>query len=80
MLNGTEAADYQSATSFYNGSIEAQAFTDIEYLGNGVYRIPDERYKYCFTEQYLQIWELFDASPSVFVFRYFMVITPSGTS
>ena len=53
MLNGTEAADYQSATSFYNGSIEAQAFTDIEYLGNGVYRIPDERYKYCFTEQYL---------------------------
>ena len=53
MLNGTEAADCQSATSFYNGSIEAQAFTDIEYLGNGVYRIPDERYKYCFTEQYL---------------------------
>ena len=52
-LPGTEAADYQSATSFYNGSIEAQAFTDIEYLGNGVYRIPDERYKYCFTEQYL---------------------------
>lgn len=52
MLNGTEVADYQSATSFYNGSVEAQAFTDIEYLGNGVYRIPDERYKYCFTEQY----------------------------
>ncbi len=52
MLNGTEAADYQPATNFYNGSVEAQAFTDIEYLGNGVYRIPDERYKYCFTEQY----------------------------
>lgn len=52
MLNGTEATDYQPATSFYNGSVEAQAFTDIEYLGNGVYRIPDERYKYCFTEQY----------------------------
>ena len=53
MLNGTEAADYQSATSFYNGSIEAQAFTDIEYLGNGVYRIPSSRYQYCFTEQYV---------------------------
>lgn len=45
--------DYQSATSFYNGSIEAQAFTDIEYLGNGVYRIPSSRYQYCFTEQYV---------------------------
>ena len=52
-LNGVESADYQSATSFYNGGVEAQAFTDIEYLGNGVYRIPSSRYQYCFTEQYV---------------------------
>lgn len=52
-LNGIESADYQPATSFYNGSVEAQAFTDIEYLGNGVYRIPSSRYQYCFTEQYV---------------------------
>ena len=52
-LNGVESADYQPATNFYNGSVEAQAFTDIEYLGNGVYRIPEDRYKYCFTEQYV---------------------------
>ena len=52
-LNGVESADYQPATSFYNGGVEAQAFTDIEYLGNGVYRIPSSRYKYCFTEQYV---------------------------
>ena len=52
-LNGVESADYQPATSFYNGSVEAQAFTDIEYLGNGVYRIPSSRYQYCFTEQYV---------------------------
>ena len=52
-LNGVESADYQPATSFYNGSIEAQAFTDITYLGNGVYRIPSSRYQYCFTEQYV---------------------------
>ena len=52
-LNGIEAADYQPATNFYNGSVEAQAFTDIEYLGNGVYRIPSSRYQYCFTEQYV---------------------------
>ena len=49
-LNGVESADYQPATSFYNGGVEAQAFTDIEYLGNGVYRIPSSRYQYCFTE------------------------------
>ena len=52
-LNGVESADYQPATSFYNGGVEAQAFTDIEYLGNGVYRIPNSRYQYCFTEQYV---------------------------
>lgn len=52
-LNGVESADYQPATSFYNGGVEAQAFTDIEYLGNGVYRIPSSRYQYCFTEQYV---------------------------
>ena len=52
-LNGVESADYQPATSFYNGSIEAQAFTDITYFGNGVYRIPSSRYQYCFTEQYV---------------------------
>lgn len=52
-LNGVESADYQPATSFYNGGVEAQAFTDIEYLGNGVYRIPSSRYHYCFTEQYV---------------------------
>ena len=52
-LNGVESADYQPATSFYNGSVEAQAFTDITYLGNGVYRIPSSRYQYCFTEQYV---------------------------
>lgn len=52
-LNGVESADYQPATSFYNGGVEAQAFTDIEYLGNGVYRIPSIRYHYCFTEQYV---------------------------
>ncbi len=52
-LNGIESADYQPATNFYNGSVEAQAFTDIEYLGNGAYRIPSSRYQYCFTEQYV---------------------------
>ncbi len=52
-LNGVESADYQPAISFYNGGVEAQAFTDIEYLGNGVYRIPSSRYQYCFTEQYV---------------------------
>ena len=52
-LNGVESADYQPATSFYNGGVEAQAFTDIEYLENGVYRIPSSRYQYCFTEQYV---------------------------
>ena len=52
-LNGVESADYQPATSFYNGGVEAQAFTDITYLGNGVYRIPGSRYQYCFTEQYV---------------------------
>lgn len=52
-LNSAESADYQPATNFYNGSVEAQAFTDIEYLGNGVYRIPNSRYQYCFTEQYV---------------------------
>ena len=52
MLNGIESADYQP-TSFYNDGVEAQAFTDIRYLGNGVYRIPSSRYQYCFTEQYV---------------------------
>ena len=32
--------------NFYNGGVEAQAFTDIEYLGNGVYRIPSSRYQF----------------------------------
>ena len=41
-LNCVESADYQPASSYYNGSIEARAFNDIEYLGNGVYRIPEE--------------------------------------
>ena len=41
-LNEIESADYQPASSYYNGSIEARAFNDIEYLGNGVYRIPEE--------------------------------------
>ena len=52
-LNEVESVDYQPATNFYNGSVEAQAFTDIEYLGNGVYCIPNSRYQYCFTEQYV---------------------------
>ena len=41
-LNEIESADYQPASSYYNGSIEARAFNDIEYLGNGVYRILEE--------------------------------------
>ena len=41
-LNEIESADYQPASSYYNGSIEVRAFNDIEYLGNGVYRIPEE--------------------------------------
>ena len=45
-LNEIESADYQPASSYYNGSIEARAFNDIEYLGNGVYRIPEELYWY----------------------------------
>ena len=49
-LNGVEAADYQPATAFYNGLSEA--FTDIRYLGSGVYQIPAERAEYCFTEHY----------------------------
>ena len=31
----------------------AEAFVDIQYLGNGVYRIPSSRYQYCYTEQYV---------------------------
>ena len=53
MLNGIESADYQPATNFYNDSVVAEAFTDIQYLGNGVYRIPSSRYQYCYTEQYV---------------------------
>ena len=52
-LNGIESADYQPATNFYNDSVVAEAFTDIQYLGNGVYRIPSSRYQYCYTEQYV---------------------------
>ena len=52
-LNGVESADYQPATNFYNDSVVAEAFTDIQYLGNGVYRIPSSRYQYCYTEQYV---------------------------
>ena len=52
-LNGVESADYQSATNFYNDSVVAEAFVDIQYLGNGVYRIPSSRYQYCYTEQYV---------------------------
>ena len=53
MLNGIESADYQPATNFYNDSVVEEAFTDIQYLGNGVYRIPSSRYQYCYTEQYV---------------------------
>ena len=53
MLNGVESADYQPATNFYNDSVVAEAFVDIQYLGNGVYRIPSSRYQYCYTEQYV---------------------------
>ena len=49
-LNGTESVDYQPATAFYNGISEA--FTDVEYLGSGVYRIPAQRAEYCFSEHY----------------------------
>ena len=52
-LNGVESADYQPATNFYNDSVVAEAFVDIQYLGNGVYRIPSSRYQYCYTEQYV---------------------------
>ena len=52
-LNGIESADYQPATNFYNDSVVAEAFVDIQYLGNGVYRIPSSRYQYCYTEQYV---------------------------
>ena len=52
-LNGVESADYQPATNFYNDSVVAEAFADIQYLGNGVYRIPNSRYQYCYTEQYV---------------------------
>lgn len=34
MLNGIESADYQPATNFYNDSVVAEAFTDIQYLGS----------------------------------------------
>lgn len=52
-LNGIESADYQPATNFYNDSVVAETFVDIQYLGNGVYRIPSSRYQYCYTEQYV---------------------------
>lgn len=52
-LNGVESADYQPATNFYNDSVAAEAFEDIQYLGNGVYCIPGSRYQYCYTEQYV---------------------------
>ena len=43
-LNGVESADYQPATSFYNGGVEAQAFTDIYLVSASINRgasLPD---------------------------------------
>ena len=51
-VTGTESADFQPASDFYNGVV-AEAYKDITYLGNGVYRIPESRFQYCFTEQYV---------------------------
>ena len=51
-VTGTESADFQPASDFYNGVV-AEAYKDIQYLGNGVYRIPESRFQYCFTEQYV---------------------------
>lgn len=50
MNNGLIPKDYQPATSFYN--YLAEAFTDVEYVGKGVFRIPAERYEYCFYGHY----------------------------
>ena len=51
-VTGTESADFQPASDFYNGVV-AEAYKDIQYLGNGVYRIPASRFQYCYTEQYV---------------------------
>ena len=50
MNEGLDPRDSQPATSFYN--YLAEAFTDIEYIGKGVFRIPAERYEYCFNGHY----------------------------
>ncbi len=50
MNEGLSPRDSQPATSFYN--YLAEAFTDIEYIGKGVFRIPAERYEYCFNGHY----------------------------
>ena len=50
MNEGLSPRDSQPATSFYN--YLAEAFTDIEYVGNGVFRIPADRYEYCFNGHY----------------------------
>ncbi len=48
--SGLDPRDSQPATSFYN--YLAEAFTDIRYLGRGVFLIPQERYDYCFNGHY----------------------------
>ena len=50
MNEGLDPRDSQPATSFYN--YLAEAFTDIEYIGKGVFRIPADRYEYCFNGHY----------------------------
>ena len=50
MNDGLDPRDSQPATSFYN--YLADAFTDIEYIGKGVFRIPEKRYEYCFNGHY----------------------------
>ena len=50
MNDGLDPRDSQPATSFYN--YLAEAFTDIKYVGKGVFRIPAERYQFCFTGHY----------------------------
>ncbi len=50
MNEGLDPKDSQPATSFYN--YLAEAFTDIQYVGKGVFRIPAERYRYCYGGHY----------------------------
>jgi TolB-like protein len=50
MNEGLDPRDSQPATSFYN--YLAEAFTDVKYVGKGVFRIPAERYEYCFNGHY----------------------------